>query len=86
MSASSTVTISIPANKAKMAKGPPPDDTDRESWLGRIGTVLATPADASGSRIAACSALKRSYRGLLRGFAPDQVFIHLSGEAATISA
>jgi len=34
--------------------------------------------------IVACSALKRSYRDLLRAAAPDVVFVHLSGSAATM--
>ena len=77
------------ANKAKMAAGIPVDDADREPWLAEIGAALAAPGDGTahgaGSRIIACSALKRSYRDLLRSFAPDVVFVHLSGEAATIS-
>lgn len=72
-----------PANKAKMAGGTPLDDNDRAPWLAEIGAALAT--DEAGSRIIACSALKRRYRDVLRSFAPDLVFIHLSGEAATIS-
>lgn len=74
-----------PANKAKMASGTPLDDDDRAPWLAEIGAALAVQAGGIGSRIIACSALKRTYRDLLRGFAPDLVFIHLSGEAATIS-
>lgn len=73
------------ANKAKMAGGVPLDDDDRAPWLAEIGTALANPAGGAGSCIIACSALKRSYRDLLRSFAPDTVFIHLSGDAATIS-
>ncbi|MGN7202358.1 gluconokinase [Arthrobacter sp. SAFR-044] len=34
--------------------------------------------------IVACSALKRRYRDLLRGYAPDLVFVHLAGSAETI--
>ncbi|MBP1134673.1 carbohydrate kinase (thermoresistant glucokinase family) [Arthrobacter sp. PvP023] len=74
-----------PANKAKMASGIPLDDDDRAPWLAEIGAALATPAAGTGSRIIACSALKRRYRDLLRSFAPDLVFVHLSGDAATIS-
>jgi gluconokinase len=73
-----------PANKAKMASGTPLNDEDRAPWLAEIGAALATPGGA-GARIIACSALKRSYRDLLRGHAPDLVFIHLSGEEATIA-
>ncbi|MEN8585433.1 gluconokinase, GntK/IdnK-type [Burkholderia sp. RS01] len=74
-----------PANKAKMAAGIPLDDDDRAPWLAEIGAALATPGGGAGSRIIACSALKRGYRDLLRSFVPDLVFVHLSGEAATIS-
>lgn len=74
-----------PANKAKMAGGTPLDDDDRAPWLAEIGAALATSPGGAGSRIIACSALKRRYRDVLRSFAPDVVFVHLSGQAATIS-
>lgn len=74
-----------PANKAKMASGTPLNDEDRAPWLAEIGAALATRGDGGSTRIIACSALKRRYRDLLRSFAPDLVFIHLSGEEATIS-
>ena len=74
-----------PANKAKMASGTPLNDEDRAPWLAEIGTALATPGDGAGTRIIACSALKRSYRDLLRSHAPELVFIHLSGAEATIA-
>lgn len=72
------------ANKAKMAGGVPLNDDDRAPWLARIGAALASP-EGAGSCIIACSALKRSYRNLLRSFAPDTVFIHLTGDATTLS-
>ncbi|ADX72879.1 gluconate kinase, SKI family [Pseudarthrobacter phenanthrenivorans Sphe3] len=74
-----------PANKAKMAAGIPLNDDDRAPWLTEIGMALVSPAGEAGSSVIACSALKRSYRDLLRSFAPDTVFIHLTGDAATIS-
>lgn len=73
------------ANKAKMAGGVPLNDDDRAPWLAEIGAALASPAGGAGSCIIACSALKRSYRDSLRSFAPDVVFIHLSGDATIIS-
>lgn len=72
-------------NKAKMAGGVPLNDEDRAPSLAKIGTALASPAGEAASCIIACSALKRSYRHLLRSFAPNTVFIHLTGDAATIS-
>ncbi|MDQ0732380.1 gluconokinase [Arthrobacter sp. B1I2] len=77
-----------PANKEKMAAGIPLTDADREPWLGRLGELLAGKIDGGATvpPIVACSALKRRYRDLLRSYAPDLVFIHLAGAAATIGA
>lgn len=76
------------ANKEKMGAGVPLTDADREPWLGTLGELLAGKAGGGGTAppIVACSALKRRYRDLLRSYAPDVVFIHLSGTAATIGA
>ena len=76
------------ANKEKMGAGIPLTDADREPWLGTLGELLAGKADGGTTvpPIVACSALKRRYRDLLRSYAPDVVFIHLSGTAATIGA
>ena len=38
-----------PANKAKMARGTPLDDTDRAPWLAEIGAALSTRAQ--GTRV-----------------------------------
>lgn len=82
-----------PANKEKMAAGVPLTDGDREPWLVRIGQLLAGAGSAATddggtapAPVVACSALKRSYRDLLRGTAPGTVFVHLTGGAATIAA
>jgi gluconokinase len=50
------------ANKAKMAAGIPLDDTDRWPWLDALGAALGEAARSKGTAVAACSALKRSYR------------------------
>jgi gluconokinase len=76
------------ANKEKMGAGIPLTDADREPWLGTLGELLAAQDDGGTTvpPIVACSALKRRYRDLLRSYAPDVVFIHLSGTPATIGA
>ncbi|MQY06532.1 gluconokinase [Actinomadura macrotermitis] len=66
-----------PAGIAKMSAGVPLDDEDRLPWLRAIGAWLAGHARDGG--VAGCSALKRSYRDLLREYAPDVAFVHLHG-------
>jgi gluconokinase len=72
-------------NRQKMASGIPLTDEDRVPWLADIGRELSQVTAEAESRIIACSALKRSYRDLLRRYAPTVVFIHLSGDADLIS-
>ena len=64
------------ANIAKMAAGTPLNDDDREPWLEIVGKELAGSANGL---VVACSALKRSYRDMIRVRAPDVVFLHLAG-------
>lgn len=71
------------ANLAKMSAGEPLDDRDRSPWLRAIGAWLAT---RPGGCIVSCSALRRSYRDLLRRYASDVVFLHLSGDADVVTA
>jgi gluconokinase len=72
-----------PASIAKMAAGRPLGDADRWPWLGRVGAALAAPP---GGAVAACSALRRSYRDALRAAVPGLAFLHLAGDRATIAA
>jgi gluconokinase len=55
------------ANKAKMASGQPLNDEDRAPWLAILHGEIAEYASAGKSMIMACSALKGSYRAILRG-------------------
>ncbi|WP_232284746.1 gluconokinase [Rhodococcus sp. R1101] len=57
----------------KMRAGRALDDQDREPWL---RAVAAAAAARTGTPVVACSALKRSYRDILRSGAPS-VFLHL---------
>lgn len=50
------------ANVAKMRAGHPLDDADRWPWLDRLGAAIQAAVSADGVTVAACSALKRSYR------------------------
>jgi gluconokinase len=68
-----------PENIAKMSAGIPLDDADRWPWLDRIVVELA----AAEKVVATCSALKRSYRDVLRR-AGDVVFVHLDVDRATV--
>ena len=47
---------------AKMRLGQSLDDSDRWPWLDRLGTALGEAVAAERIAMAACSALKRSYR------------------------
>ncbi|WP_431818257.1 gluconokinase [Gordonia jacobaea] len=62
------------ANIAKMAAGHPLTDADRMPWLEVVGTWLAEHDDG----VAACSALRRSYRDRLRRRAPGVFFVMLA--------
>ncbi|MEU9038426.1 gluconokinase [Streptomyces sp. NPDC048352] len=71
------------ANVAKMSAGTPLDDADRRPWLDAIGAWMRDRAGRGGGVVAA-SSLKRAYRDRLRAFAPDAVFVHLTGDRALI--
>lgn len=72
-----------PENVARMARGEPLTDALREGWLDAIGQRIAASVASGEGVIAACSALKRSYRGRLRAFHKDIVFLYLEIDPAT---
>ncbi len=63
-------------NVAKMAAGEPLTDADRAPWLASIRDWISQQAEAGHSVVVTCSALKRSYRDVLRDAAPT-FFVHL---------
>lgn len=72
-----------PENIEKMSNGTPLDDADRQPWLERLRSELLEPALEESGPIAvvACSALRRSYRDILRGEShPQPIFVYLKGE------
>ncbi|TPK34861.1 gluconokinase [Mesorhizobium sp. B2-5-3] len=71
-----------PENVARMASGQPLTDQLREGWLDAIGERIAASAGEGRGVVAACSALKRSYRERLRGICRDIVFLYLEIDPA----
>jgi gluconokinase len=61
-------------NVRKMAAGIPLDDTDRQPWLRLVGKTLQEEEQI----VIACSALRRSYRDLIRTEAPETFFAELA--------
>jgi gluconokinase len=55
-----------PAAIAKMRAGKPLTDEDRWPWLDRLGLAIGEALGAHGAAVAACSALRGSYRQRLR--------------------
>jgi gluconokinase len=76
-------TLHPPENVARMARGEPLTDQLREGWLDAIGRRIAVAAGQGQAVVAACSALKRSYRARLSGFNPDIIFLYLEVDPAT---
>ncbi|SCF05728.1 gluconate kinase, SKI family [Micromonospora coriariae] len=71
-------------NVARMRSGVPLDDEARWPWLRALADWMAA-RDAEGvSTVLACSALKRSYRDVLRQGPPSVDFVHLDGTAQVI--
>lgn len=66
-------------NIQKMAAGIPLTDEDRAAWLNALALRLRAARDAGKGLVLACSALKKSYRDVLRGGASDVQFIYLNG-------
>jgi carbohydrate kinase (thermoresistant glucokinase family) len=66
-----------------MAAGTPLTDVERRPWLEAVGARLAEGSDAG--IVIACSALKRSYRDLLRSFAPDLLIVHPHGPMEVVA-
>ncbi|MCX4390922.1 gluconokinase [Micromonospora peucetia] len=73
-----------PANVASMRAGVPLDDGARLPWLRDLAGWMADRAADGVSTVLACSALRRSYRDVLREGPPSVEFVHLDGSAEVI--
>src|SRR5271170_2032917 len=66
-------------NLAKMSAGQSLTDEDRLPWLKAVGQRIQYIKSRGRGSITACSALKRSYRDILRIYVPDAFFVFLVG-------
>jgi gluconokinase len=73
------------ANIDRMSRGVPLGDTDRAPWLARIRDWISTQADAGRCVVVTCSALKRSYRDILRGARADVRFVQLLADEKLVA-
>jgi gluconokinase len=73
------------ANVAKMASGHALTDEDRWPWLRAIGDWMGDELQAGRSAVVTCSALKRSYRDLLRAGRPGVRFCQLDAVGGLIA-
>jgi gluconokinase len=68
------------ANKDKMSRGIPLDDTDRAPWLASIRAAMDAALAAGRPAVFTCSALKARYRDvLLTGLGDRVALVHLAG-------
>ena len=73
------------ANVARMASGIPLTDDDRAQWLRSLAARIRNAKDSGTGLVVSCSALKRSYRDVLRGAAGELQFVFLQGSRGLLA-
>jgi gluconokinase len=73
-------------NVARMADGVALTDADRQGWLQTLAQRIGEAHAAGQGLVLSCSALKRSYRDILRQGAPALHFVHLQGDYEVLAA
>jgi gluconokinase len=68
-----------PENIAKMRRGVPLTDENRHSWLIAIREVIEKHLQIEKPAVIACSALKNSYRNILKAEGERICFVYLKG-------
>ena len=71
-------------NVEKMRSGLPLDDEDRWPWLRSLAAWIGEREQAGTNVVVTCSALKRSYRDVLRDGHPSVWFAHVAADAGLI--
>lgn len=74
------------ANIQKMSEGHPLNDQDRQPWLRAINDAAFAMQRTQAISIIVCSALKKSYRDILREGNENLNFIYLNGDFETIES
>lgn len=67
-------------NIAKMSRGLPLSDRDREPWLFKLKQLIEQITTQGENAILACSALKSNYRQFLSQGQQDLVWVYLRGD------
>jgi gluconokinase len=73
-------------NVERMAAGIALTDNDRRAWLLEIAQQLADARAGRHALVVSCSALKRSYRDLLRTAESQLAFVHIGAARALLEA
>ena len=76
-------TLHPEANVAKMRAGVPLDDRDRKPFLENVAAAIVA---AKEGVVVSCSALKRSYRDMIRSRVGDVTFVWLKVDRAELAA
>ena len=72
-------------NVERMSLGVPLTDDDRAGWLRALAARIGEAKDAGTGLVMTCSALKRSYRDVLRAGASELRFVFLRGPRELIA-
>jgi carbohydrate kinase (thermoresistant glucokinase family) len=72
-------------NVERMASGVPLTDGDRAEWLRALAARLRQAKEAGTGLVMTCSALRRSYRDVLRAEAGELQFVYLKGRRELIA-
>jgi gluconokinase len=73
------------ANIERMSSGVPLTDNDRAEWLRSLAARILAAKESGTGLVVSCSALKRSYRDILRGAAGELRFVFLRGPRALLA-
>ena len=71
-------------NIVKMSSGEPLNDDDRKPWLQALNDAAFAMQRTNKVSLIVCSALKKSYRDILRKGNPNLSFIYLKGDFEVI--